>query len=182
MINFKIDEVLPCLKKVETGEIYETEVKRICTKKILSKFNRKTGWYVNWSKFPEGTEVYALVIKGTNDIQGLVAIERDSNAKAVYIVWGCTAPHNNKWLYKKQEYAGVGGHLIAIASEISVKSGFDGYVYAEASCEELYNYYCEEFGATYLPPINNPYRFLISAKATEKIREVYNYEWSDEIL
>ena len=71
MITFKIDELLPCLKKVETGEIFDTEVVRIKRKSFLSKFNRKTGWYINWSKFDDGIEVYALVLKGTMEIQGL---------------------------------------------------------------------------------------------------------------
>ena len=130
MITFRIDEFTPCLKEVETGEIYDTEVVRLKRKSFLSKFNKKTGWYVNWSKFPEGTEVYALVLKGTMDIQGLVAIQYDETSKAVYILWGCTAPENNIWEFGKKRFAGVGGHLLAIASDLSVKAGFDGYVYA----------------------------------------------------
>lgn len=182
MINFCVDEIIPCLKKVQTGEIYETEVVRVKRKSFLSKFNKNTGWYVNWSRFSEDTEIYALVLAGTTDIQGMVAVQYDDHAQAVYILWGCTAPNNNKWQYGKQEYAGVGGHLFAIASELSVKHGYDGFVYAEAMDEDLYNYYCEEFGAAYLPPLNNPYRFMLSDKATAKIREVYTYEWTDGIL
>ena len=97
MIIFKIDEFSPCLKEVITGEIYDTEVVRIRRKSFLAKFNKKTGWYVNWSKFPEGTEVYALVLKGTMDIQGMVAVQYDKDSQAVYVVWGCTAPENNVW-------------------------------------------------------------------------------------
>ena len=156
MITFRIDEFTPCLKEVETGEIYDTEVVRLKRKSFLSKFNKKTGWYVNWSKFPEGTEVYALVLKGTMDIQGLVAIQYDETSKAVYILWGCTAPENNIWEFGKKRFAGVGGHLLAIASDLSVKAGFDGYVYAEAMDQELFEYYSSEFGALPLPPINNP--------------------------
>ena len=40
MITFIIDEVIPCLKDVETGEIYDTEVVRLKRKRFLSKFNR----------------------------------------------------------------------------------------------------------------------------------------------
>ena len=180
MITFRIDEFTPCLKEVETGEIYDTEVVRLKRKSFLSKFNKKTGWYVNWSKFPEGTEVYALVLKGTMDIQGLVAIQYDETSKAVYILWGCTAPENNIWEFGKKRFAGVGGHLLAIASDLSVKAGFDGYVYAEAMDQELFEYYSSEFGALPLPPINNPFRFMLSDSMTEKIREVYDYEWTDE--
>lgn len=180
MITFRIDEFTPCLKEVETGEIYDTEVVRLKRKSFLSKFNKKTGWYVNWSKFPEGTEVYALVLKGTMDIQGLVAIQYDETSKAVYILWGCTAPENNIWEFGKKRFAGVGGHLLAIASDLSVKAGFDGYVYAEAMDQELFEYYSFEFGALPLPPINNPFRFMLSDSMTEKIREVYDYEWTED--
>lgn len=46
MITFKIDEFTPCLKEIETGEIYDTEVVRIKRKSFLAKFNRRTGWYI----------------------------------------------------------------------------------------------------------------------------------------
>lgn len=180
MITFRIDEFTPCLKEVATGEIYDTEVVRIKRKSFLSKFNKKTGWYVNWSKFSEGTEVYALVLKGTVDIQGMVAIQYDNEAQAVYVLWGYTAPDNNIWEYGKKRFDGVGGHLFAIASDLSVKAGYDGFVYAEAMDKELFKYYLTEFGALPLPPANTPYRFMISDTMTEKIREVYSYEWTDE--
>ena len=142
MIIFKLDELVPCLKDMETGDIYDTEVIRIRRKSVLSHYNKRTGWYINWSKFPESTEVYALVLKGTNDIQG----------------------------------------MIAIASELSLKHGYDGFLYAEAMDQELYDYYCSEFQALKLPPIDNPYRFMMSDEVTARIREVYSYEWTDEII
>lgn len=183
MITFKIDEMIPCLKSVSTGEIFDTEVVQIKRKSFLSKFNSKTGWYVNWSRFSDDTEIYALVLKGTMDIQGMVAIQYDDEAQAVYVAWGCTAPHNNIWQNGEQLYSGVGGHLFAIASDLSVKHGYEGYVYAETMDKDLFDYYCEEFGAAYLPAVDNkPYRFMLTDKTTETLREVYNYEWTDEII
>ncbi|MGN0512858.1 MAG: hypothetical protein ACI4GD_01170 [Lachnospiraceae bacterium] len=182
MIAFSIDELTPCLKDVTTGDIFETEVVRIKRKSILKKYNEKTGWYVNWSKFPEETEVYAIVLEGTNDIQGMIAIQPDSDAQAIYIVWACTAPHNNKWQYGTQKYSGVGGHLLALASEISVRRGYEGFLYGEAMDAELYDYYCTELGAIYLPPLNNPYRFMLSDEATQHLREVYTYVWTDDVI
>lgn len=182
MINFKIDELLPCLKEVESGEIYETEVIRVKRKSFLAKFNESTGWYINWSKFPVGTEIYALVLKGTIDIQGMIALDYDDVAKAIYVRWGCTAPQNNIWQYGKQKFSGVGGHLLAVASELSVNKGYEGFLYAEAMDKDLYNYYCEKFHAYPLPTFNNPYRFMLSDEATKLIREVYNYEWTEEVI
>lgn len=182
MIAFGIDEIVPCLKDTVSGDIYETEVVRVIRKSILSKYNKSTGWYVNWSNFSKDTEVYALVLKGTNDIQGMIAIQYDMEAKAVHLIWGCAAPHNNIWQYGSKKYAGVGGHLLAIASELSVKHGYDGFIYGEAMDKELYDYYCDTFGAAYLPSLNHPYRFMLSDQATAYLREVYTYEWTEEKL
>lgn len=182
MITFTVDELVPCLKHVETGDIYETEVVRIRRKSILSRYNKKSGWYVNWSKFPEGTEVYALVLKGTNDIQGMIAVEYNDEFQAVHILWGCVAPHNNIWQYGKKEFAGVGGHLFAVASELSMRHGYDGFLYAEAMDQDLFDYYCKEFGALRLPTIDNPFRFMLTDETTAHLREVYSYEWTDEVI
>lgn len=182
MITFIVDELIPCLKDTESGEIFDTEVIQLKRKSFLSKFNRRTGWYINWSKFGPETEIYALVLKGTVDIQGLIAVRYDEEAKAVNLVWGCTAPQNNIWQYKKQKYTGVGGHLFAMASELLVKKGYDGFVYGEAMDEELYHYYLSNYGALPLPPVNNPFRFMLSDEATARIREVYNDAWSEEEL
>ena len=117
------------------------------------------------------------------DIQGMIAVQYDNEAKAVYVAWGCTAPHNNIWKNGTQIYSGVGGHLFAIASDLSVRHGYDGFIYGEAMDEELFNYYCEQFGAACLPALgNNPYRFMLTDDVTKKLREVYNYDWTDEII
>lgn len=182
MINFTIEDIVPCLKETSTGDLYDTEVIRIRRKSILSKYNKRTGWYVNWSRFPDDAEVYALVIKGTNDIQGMVAIQYDKDARSVYVLWACTAPHNNLRDFKTQRFSGVGGHLLAIASDLSVRHGYEGYLYAEAIDQELLDYYIREFHATPLPIINNAYRFMLTDEATAPLREVYSYEWTDDII
>ena len=75
MINVWIDEMTPCLKDGLTGERIQTEVLRVKRKSFLQKFNKKNGWYANWSELlKDGAEIYALVIAGTVDIQGLIAL------------------------------------------------------------------------------------------------------------
>jgi len=182
MITFFVDEYTPCLKNNRTGDLHDTEVAQVKRKSFLEKFTKQTGWYVDWSKFSKDTEIYALLLKGTTDIQGMIAIQYDDQSQAVHVSWGCTAPHNNKWQYGRQEYAGVGGHLLAIASELSATHGYDGFIYGEAMDKDLYAYYVEEFGALPLPKGQNPYRFMLSDKATAEMREVYTYEWTDVIL
>jgi len=182
MITFNIDSLTPCLKETSTGEIYETEVIRLKRKSFLAKFNKRTGWYVNWSKFEDDVEVYALVLKGTVDVQGLVAVRYDDDAEAAYIVWACTAPWNNKVKNGTQLYQGVGGHLLAIAAELSVEHGYGGCIYADAINIDVYNHYINEFHASEIGFISGRYRFMIDEKQTQELMEVYNYEWTEEEL
>ena len=83
MITVWIDEFTPCLKDALTGDIIETEVVQITRKSYLSKYNRRTQWYVNWAELLAEHEVYALVIKGTTDVQGLVALQKNDDYQAV---------------------------------------------------------------------------------------------------
>lgn len=182
MIMFYIDEIVPCLKEIQTGEIYETEVIRIKRKSILSKYNERTGWIVNWDKFSSDTEIYALVLKGTFNVQGLIAIQYDDSAKAVHLRWGCVSSENNIWKNNTQRFLGVGGHLLAIAAELSCRHGYEGYLYGEAMDEKLFHYLCSNFGAFPLPALHGcTNRFMIPKESTDKIREVYTYEWTDDI-
>lgn len=181
MINFTVDDIVPCLKEVESGDLYNTEVIRMRRRSVLRRYNARTGWHVNWGDLADQAEVYALVLEGTNDIQGLVAIRYDDDAQAVHVVWACTAPQNNKWRNGRQRSAGVGGHLLAIASELSVRHGYDGYIYAEAVDKDLCQYYINEFDAVHVPLAGHPYRIIISGAATALLREVYSYVWTDDV-
>ena len=92
MVCVWIDELTPCLKSTKTGELVKTEVVRIKRKSFLKKYNKKTGWAINWEKQLNSNEVYALVLEGTVDIQGLISLSVDKDSKAVYIDWMCTNP------------------------------------------------------------------------------------------
>ena len=182
MITFYIDELTPCLKETTTGDIAETEVVSLKRKTFLSKFNKKTGWYVNWGKMPDSVEIYALVLKGTMDIQGLIALENDKDANAVYVHWACAAPHNNIWEYGVKKYSGVGGHLLAIAAQKSVEWCHEGVFHADAMDVDLLNHYIRTFNAWSLPLLGRPYHFIVEEDAARTLREVYTYDWSDEEL
>lgn len=101
MINVIIDEFTPCLKDARTGELVQTEVIQLKRKSFLKKYNIKNGWYTNWADLVDNNEIYALVVEGSVDIQGMVAIAPNVNMKAVYISWMCTSPDNNKLLNNK---------------------------------------------------------------------------------
>lgn len=114
MINVWIDEFTPCLKDVLTGEIVQTEVIRITRKTFLKKYNEKNGWYVNWADLLEENEIYALVVEGSVDIQGLVAVSKSEDMQAAYVCWMCANPQNNKEIVDQVKYTGVGGHLFPL--------------------------------------------------------------------
>ena len=181
MVNVIIDECTNCLKDNKTGDIIETEVVRIKRKSFLSKFNPKTGWYINWSEILKENEIYALVLKGTVDIQGLVALQKIEDYEAVYITWMCVAPHNNQMINPLKKYIGVGGHLFAIAVDWSLQLGYGGAVTGNAANKELLMHYCEIFGAIHLG-ILHPYHFFIDEDNAAKVKEVYDYEWTQDEL
>lgn len=180
MITFYIDELTPCLRDTITGDVIDTEVVRIRRKSFLSKFNKKTGWYINWGKIPESVEIYALVVKGTMDIQGMVAVRNDIDANAAYVHWACTAPHNNLWEYGEQKYKGVGGHLLAIVASKSVEWNHEGVFHADAMDKDILKHYISEYNAEYMPLSGHPYHFIMEEEASKNIMEVYTYEWTDD--
>ena len=181
MICIDIDELVLCLKDVVTGERVETEVVRIKRKSFLSKFNKKNGWYVNWQDLLANNEVYALVLKGTVSIQGLVAIENKPDYQATYISWAVAAPHNNPELVKQKRYTGGGGHLLAISIDKSVDYGYHGDVTGFCRSEEMLQHFVRKHGATPLRMLHD-YQIGIFDEAAKRIQEVYDYEWTDEEL
>ena len=100
------------------------------------------------------------------DIQGLIALTDDSQSNAVYINWACTSPENNVWRNGSKLYEGVGGHLFAIAINVSEQREHGGCVHAIAI----------------VIGIMHPYHFVIEEESARKIKKVYKYEWSDEEL
>ncbi len=75
----------PCLKDKKTGELVDTEVIRIKRASFLRKYNKKNGWYVNWNELLKENEIYALVIHGSVDIQGLLAVRPDENMASAFV-------------------------------------------------------------------------------------------------
>ena len=176
-LDIWIDGIVPCLKDTETGEIRETAVFKIESRSYLKKFTKKGGWHINWNEVPKDVEVYALALRDTNEIQGLVGVRNDTDAKAGFIHWACTAPWNNKHDFGKQKYEGVGGHLFAIAVDKSLQWGYDGTVHGFAANMELVKHYVEVFHAIHLGRMH-VYQIAIPAPYAKHLLEVYTYEWN----
>lgn len=180
-VSVYIDDFTPCLKDNFTGELVDTEVIRIRRSSFLQKYNKKNGWYVDWANLLDNSEVYALVVKGTVDIQGLVSIQNHKESNATYIQWMCTAPQNNKKFTDTPKYSGVGGHLFAIAGEKSFQAGFNGDVFGFAADKALLAHYIEKLNATEIG-ILHPFHFGIFTDEMKSIMEVYTYDRTDEEL
>lgn len=178
IIYMEIDELVPCLRDVKTGQLVDTTVSRVYNRSELKGYNKKNGWYVDWSRTPKDVEIYKVCVKGDTEIQGLLGIRCDDDHKAVYLHWGVVAPHNNPQLLNGQpkKYSGVGGHLAAIAAERSIESGYGGAMYGFAANKDLVKMYCEKYNAEHLP-IEHPYEVFYSEKAARDILKVYDYEW-----
>ena len=119
------------------------------------------------------------MVNGTVDIQGLVALSRNDDFQAVYIAWVCTSTQNNKMLCDNPKYTGVGGHLFAIAADKSMEYGFDGVMVGNAANMDLVRHYCEVFIAEHIAMLH-PYQIAIYENEADDIRNVYDYERTDE--
>lgn len=177
-IDIWIDDIVPCLKDADTGELKNTVAFTIESRSFLKRFNEKNGWHINWNEVPSDVEVIALALEeDINQIQGLIGVKNDKDAYAVYMHWACTAPHNNKHDFGVQKYIGVGGHLFAIAVDKSIQWGYEGACYGFAANKELLDHYMEKFNAEFLGQLHQ-YQFFVNEIQGRKLREVYNYEWN----
>ena len=133
-VDILIDKLTDCLVERSTGEQVETEY-RLRTAPIKPKDYK--GWKFDWSKTEKnGYNIYELFIAGDNNtVQGRISVKVDGGVADVEIVE--TAPHNYGHLGK---YEGVGGHLFAVACQISMEAGCDGVV-AFTSKTSLVKYY-----------------------------------------
>lgn len=181
MIYVDIDELTPCLIDNESGEIIETEVIQIKRKTFLSKYNERNGWYTDWAELLEENEIFALVIKGTVSIQGMIAIRPDDMMQSLFVTWMVAAPENNPERCKTKRYNGIGGHLFAIAAQKSEEYGFDCAVSGFAANKNLMNHYCKTFNAEAICMLH-PYQIFIPEESGKKIKEVYSYEWTDDVI
>ena len=171
-LDIWIDELVPCLKDAETGEDLDTVAFKIESRSYLTRFREDNGWKIDWVKIPKDVEVYAIALADTNEIQGIIGIKDDKDADAVYIHWACAAPQNNKNDFGTQKYLGVGGHLIAIATEKSYEYGHDGVTYGFAANSKLVEHYVDKLFAQHIPA-RHVYQVIFDEKSATKLKEVY---------
>ena len=169
-IDIFIDKLTPCLVELSTGKILPTTFS-IATEAELKRLRCK-GWLFDWSASElKSINIYKLLIKGSDVIQGLVATEVVRGA--VYVRLLESAPHNRD---KNKRYEGVGGHLFAIAIKLSIANKFGGYIYFEAKNEKLALHYSEMLGAGRMPSRIHEYRMELLEEHAQKIIGKYTLE------
>lgn len=159
--NIQIDNLTDCLVERASGNIVDTEYKERTTAIKKKEF---TGWRFDWRRTQdEGYTIYELFIDGDDTVQGRISLKLNGGVTEVDIVE--SAPHNYGHTGK---YIGVGGHLFAIACQISMEAGCDGVV-AFTSKTDLVEYYKKELGAVEIVPR----RLVIFEGAAKKLLDKY---------
>ena len=169
-IDILIDKLTPCLIERSTGNILQTVFSIVSEDDILGL--KEKGWLFDWTDDAlHKTNIYKLMIKDDSAIQGLISAEVVRGA--VYVHLAESAPHN---LPPNKKYAGVGGHLFAIAMKLSLSNGFGGYIFMDAKNQKLVDHYIETLGARRVSTRYHEHRLEVSEDHAQKIVEKYTLE------
>lgn len=145
-IDVPIDAITDCLTETKTGKTFPTDYHQI-TKKITAKAAKEliqAGWRFDWS-LPQknGFQVIKLSLKGSSELQGLIALAHYPDLKFTQIDLVEAAPFN---VGAKGKFRGVGAHLFAIACKLSMENGNEGFIRFTAKTN-LVDHYAKTLGA-----------------------------------
>jgi len=171
-IDIEIDGLTNCLVKRDTGEECDTQYRLISRTITKAESERmiKAGWLFAWNiPHSNGYEVYELLLKGTDERQGLIALKhiRDQLYTHVDIVESAPANRGNTGLYQ-----GVGAHLFAIACKLSWEVGNEGFVQFKAKTN-LVEHYQKTLNAQNIDAQN---MFIDSNAALNLIKKYFSEE------
>ena len=110
---------------VSTGEKHSVNILPVEIKDYKSL--KKVRYFFDW-KTEKNQEVYKLQIRGSNDILGLISIDRIPEEWRIHIRL-LTVSKENKG--KKKKYDRIAGNLIAFVSKIAVRE------FGELACVSL---------------------------------------------
>lgn len=139
-IDIYIDVMTNCLVFAETGEECDTEYRLVV--KQITKWDamqlKSKGWKFDWSVPQQnGYEVYELLLKDDDIIQGMIALKHVQGQYYTHIDIVEAAPFN---VGHHGRYKGVGAHLFAIACKQSFENGNEGYVQFTAKTNLVSHY------------------------------------------
>lgn len=160
-VDILIDGFTDCLVERGTGKQVETEYR---LRVMPIKPRDYKGWKFDWSKTEKnGYNIYELFLANDEIVQGRISLRIDGGVADVDIVE--TAPHN---FGHNGKYQGVGGHLFAIACQISLEAGCDGFV-AFTAKSDLITYYKKVLNAQ----VARGQRMYINEAAADILIEQY---------
>lgn len=140
-VDIEIDGLTNCLVNRVTGEECDTQY-RLISKTITKADAEKLmaeGWLFDWSiPHSNGYEIYELLIKGSEERQGLIALKHIRDQLYTHVDVVESAPKNRG---KKGKYQGVGAHLFAIACKLSWDVGNEGFVQFKAKTDLVEHYW-----------------------------------------
>jgi len=165
-VGIGLDEFTPCLIEASTNKVVDTIYSIAKRNELVTLKN----WLFDWLS-PElrQSTIYKLTTPHDNTIQGLVAIVDYRTDRATFVELAESAPHNKGC---QKQYIGVGGHLFAIAAQISVERGYGGFLFLDAKNMELVEHYRSTLGAVLL---GRPYayRMIIDEEAAHNLLSKY---------
>ena len=139
-IDIEIDGLTNCLVNRVTKEEHDTQyrlISKTITKADAEKLKAE-GWLFDWSiPHSNGYEIYELLIKGSEERQGLIALKHIRDQLYTHVDVVESAPQNRG---KKGKYQGVGAHLFAIACKLSWDVGNEGFVQFKAKTDLVEHY------------------------------------------
>ena len=139
-VDIEIDGLTNCLVNRATGEECDTQYRLIS--KTITKADAENlkaeGWLFDWSiPHSNGYEIYELLIKGSEERQGLIALKHIRDQLYTHVDVVESAPKNRG---KNGKYQGVGAHLFAIACKLSWDVGNEGFVQFKAKTDLVKHY------------------------------------------
>ena len=139
-VDIEIDGLTNCLVNRATGEECDTQyrlISKTITKADAEKLKAE-GWLFDWSiPHSNGYEIYELLIKGSEERHGLIALKHIRDQLYTHVDVVESAPKNRG---KNGKYQGVGAHLFAIACKLSWDVGNEGFVQFKAKTDLVKHY------------------------------------------
>ena len=139
-----IDKLTNSIENTFTGEVFDTEIKRLTIKDVNQI--KKVDWQFDWAKEirDKTKEVYKLTsVNNPTIIHGLLSIEDKQDHIFMHLVESAKFNKN-----KDKVYLGVPGNLVAYACKVSIDKGYQGFLAFDAKTT-LIKHYQETLYATH---------------------------------
>ena len=142
MIGIEIDKLTNSIENVATGEIFETEIRKIDASN--GTLIKKRDWVFNWHQelSSERREIYSLTtLYNPKVVHGLISIEDGGDHIYMHLVESSKLNQGARKIY-----AGIPANLVAFSCKRSFELGYEG-VLAFVAKTKLIDHYKKTLGA-----------------------------------